>query len=51
MGSMKMMKVWKLKHAPAAEVTEDTFELSVESIPTPSVGEVLVETIYLSNGK
>jgi NADPH-dependent curcumin reductase CurA len=44
-------KVWKLQHAPAGEVDDDTFVLDTEEVPELAEGEILVETVYLSNGE
>jgi NADPH-dependent curcumin reductase CurA len=44
-------KVWKLQHAPAGELDDDTFVLDTEEVPELAEGEILVETVYLSNGE
>jgi hypothetical protein len=51
MSAPKTTKVWKLKNAPVKEVDDRTFELSVEDLPDVSEGEVMIKTLYLSNGQ
>jgi NADPH-dependent curcumin reductase CurA len=43
-------RAWKLKKAPLNTVSDDAFELTTEAIPLLKPDEVLVQTLYLSNG-
>lgn len=46
----KTTRVWKLKRAPVAAIAADTFELVTEDLPELEEGQIIVQTVYLSNG-
>jgi hypothetical protein len=51
MASPKTTKLWKLKTAPVKDFDEGNFEIDVEAVPDIAEGEVLLRSLYISNGE